>query len=191
MRFIACGSLAVFVLILNPSTASAGINKCTDAAGVVTYSDQPCAAHGQQAAEARDSTAFSMLEARENDRKVAQSCMRLTTRRNQCYQIDNRLAAALRLNCEAPMKRERARQAEQRYDRYANRRDQADEVYQEPPQQEGDCRTFEKTVYKFLRESFRDALSAEDIKALEYHFNAVPSDGRPDVPVPRRRYNRY
>ncbi|HJV86266.1 MAG TPA: DUF4124 domain-containing protein [Noviherbaspirillum sp.] len=191
MRLIACGSLAVSVLILNPSVASAGINKCTDAAGVVTYSDQPCATQGQQAAEARDSTAFSLLEARENDKKLGETCIRLTMRRNQCYRIDNRLATALRVSCEGPMKRERVRQAEQRYSRYANQRDQSDALYQEQSQQAADCSAFEKTVYKFLRESFRDALSADDIKALEYHFNAVPSDGRPDVSVPRRRYNRY
>lgn len=180
MRHPAISSAIAGILLVSPAIAFAGINKCTDAAGVVTYSDQPCAAQGQKQAEARDSTAFSMLEARENDKKIAQTCASYVARRGQCYRIDSRLEAALRTHCEGPLKRELVRQKEANRDRYRrNQSSQYDEFLEERPAPETDCRTFETKVFGFLQENFRNVFTAEETKALEYHLNAVPSNGRP------------
>lgn len=181
MRFPHFGSIVVVsALICIPTIASAGINKCTDAAGVVTYSDQPCAAQGQKQAEARDGTAFSMLEARENDKMVAETCKRFLTKRGQCYRIDSRLENALRTNCEAPMKRQQLRQMEQRRsERYRRNHDPYEDIAENNAPPQTDCRALENNVFTFLRENFRNAFTPDEVKALEYHLNAVPSTGRP------------
>ncbi|HEY0844280.1 MAG TPA: DUF4124 domain-containing protein [Noviherbaspirillum sp.] len=191
MRHSACGRLAASMLLFIPLLAAAGINKCTDAAGVVTYSDQPCAIQGQKPVEARDATAFSMLEARENDKKIAQSCKQLTNRRGGCYRIDSRLETALRTNCAGPMQREQARQLEQRRDRYRRNQPAYEEMQEESRHlAETDCRALEANVYTFLRENFRNVFTPDEIKALEYHLNAVPSNGRPTFATRNRNERR-
>lgn len=194
MRHRVVGMVAAGILLSTPVFVFAGINKCTDAAGVVTYSDQPCAVQGQKPVEARDSTGFSLLEARENDKKIAESCKTYLTRRGgQCYRIDSRLETALRTHCDGPMKREQARSMEAQRDRY-RRQSSAYSSYEENPEDrpaaETDCRTLETNVFGFLRENFRNVFTPDEVKALEYHLNAVPSTGKPTFATRNRNERR-
>jgi hypothetical protein len=196
-RFSAIG-FAAAVLVLGPSVSHAGINKCTDAAGVVTYSDRPCASNeGLKPAEVKNTTEFAALAARENEKKVAQECAFINERRSQCnVHIESRLATAFHSGCEVPLKRDYAdKTKEQRgyrygYNRYGSRDNREDGIEDKDKiEARLPCAQLEATVFKFVKENFPTKLSAEEMKAIEYNIIAVPSNGGPQFA--RRNKPRY
>ncbi|HTD05170.1 DUF4124 domain-containing protein [Undibacterium sp.] len=172
-----------FAAALSPLVSLAGVNKCTDAAGIVTYSDQPCQAkEGQKTAEVKNSQAFAAIAAREDDKKIAQACRALADRRSRCrIAIDYMLNTAFNTHCEGPMKRDasdqmRDQRINMRRDRYnRNYRDDADNDKTEPSLQ---CETLQANMWKFVKEKFSSAMIAEDIKAIDYRLAAVNPDRR-------------
>jgi len=166
-----------------PPVGFAGVNKCTDASGVVTYSDQPCQAkEGQRVAEVKDPHAFAAIAAREDDKKVAQACRVLADRRSRCrVAIDYMLNTAFSSNCEGPMKRDASDQMRERNNMRWNRynrsyRDDADS--NDKSEANLQCETLQANMWKFVKEKFSQAMRAEDIKAIEYRLAAVNPDRR-------------
>lgn len=188
-------ALASGFLLLLPLSASAGINKCVDAAGVVSYSDQPCENQGQKQAEVKNTTEFAMLAAQENKKQVVKSCMMLQEQRSQCgIYNDSRLGALFRENCDPLVQQEmRERQREQyrmyRRSQYGQYQYQdGGETEQGKQQAQVSCGKVEEEMYKLLKENFSAKLTPEDMKAIEYKLMAVPSNGyEPPLSVSRKK----
>jgi Domain of unknown function (DUF4124) len=185
-------TLAATLLLLLPLTAAAGINKCIDANGTVSYSDQPCVTQGHKQAEVKDATGFALLAAQENQKKTAKSCVMLSERRSQCYPtIAPRLTAVFNESCEPLIKREyRDRQREQ-YERYRQERHPEEGDTGEARQARIPCDKVEPAMYKLVKENFGDKLSQEDVRAIEYKLMAVPSDGNEQPLTTKRGKRRY
>lgn len=166
-----------------PLAGFAGVNKCTDASGVVTYSDQPCQAkEGQRVAEVKDPHAFAAIAAREDDKKVAQACRVLADRRARCrVAVDYMLNTAFISNCEGPMKHDASDQMRERNnmrrDRY-NRSYRDDADSSDKSEANLQCEALQANMWKFVKEKFGQAMRAEDIKAIEYRLAAVNPDRR-------------
>ncbi|GGC67465.1 DUF4124 domain-containing protein [Undibacterium terreum] len=177
---IACSSL------LMSSSSFAGVNKCTDAAGVVTYSDQPCQAkEGLKTAEVKNSQAFAAIAAREDDKKIAQTCRALADRRSRCrISVDYMLNTAFTTNCEGPLKRDasdqmrdqRLNMRRDRYNRVYRDRDDADNT--DKSEASLQCESLQSNMWKFVKEKFSPAMRPEDIKAIDYRLAAVNPDRR-------------
>jgi hypothetical protein len=169
---------ATAFLLFLPLSASAGINKCVDAAGVVSYSDQPCDTQGQKQAEVKDTTGFATLAAQESRKKAAKTCTLLQERRSQCYSsVDTRLGKLFYENCEPLIKLEyRERQREQ-HRRYRNGQWEDIELDQENTLAKLPCEKLGEEMYKLLKENFSSKLTPEDVRAIEYQLMAVPSNG--------------
>ncbi len=185
--------LLASVLILVPSISAAGINKCIDAAGVVTYSDQPCATQGQKPAEVKNATGFAMLAAQEHQKELVRSCTALTERRGQCrIFVESRLDTIFNDNCAPLIKRAYQDRQREAYRRYQTRRYGQDSAgsSDEEPQSKIDCGKLEAEMYKLVKTNFSEDLSPEDARAIEYKLQAVPFDGN-ERPLSTRRGRRY
>lgn len=185
-------TIATSLLLLSIS-ASAGINKCVDSAGIVSYSDQPCDTQGQKQAEVKNTTEFAMLAAKENQRKVAKACTALQERRGQCYvSIEPRLNTLFNENCEPLVKLDYKEHQREQNRRYRNRQYQQDdsEFEQEKSSAKLPCEKVEGEMYKLLKENFSSKLAPEDVRAIEYKLMAVPSNGH-EPPLSTSRKRRY
>ncbi len=180
--------------------AHAGMNKCVNADGKVSYSDQPCSAKvGEKVAEPKDSGAFSIAQAREGEQAVMSSCHVLTERTNQCRgSLFSPLQSALRDNCAGPLGRYRAESEKQRNERYRNQRNahsynrsQTSNV--EDPMEKKEaarCETLEADAWKFVKDNFKRRVPEDVVHKIEMHLNGVP-EGGPTISVPNRRRNQY
>lgn len=162
-----------------PVAASAGVNKCVDAAGTVSYSDQPCEIQGQKQAEVKDTTGFALMAARENRKQLAKTCTMLKERRSQCYSsVNERLGKLFNENCEPLVKLEYRQRQREQYRRYQNSQNddelQAEVERAQPPLP---CEKLPDEMYKVLKQNFSAKLTPEDMKAIEYSLMAVPSTG--------------
>lgn len=175
--FLRTAVASAFLFI--PLAASAGVNKCVDAAGTVSYSDQPCEIQGQKQAEVKDATGFALMAAQENRKQLAKTCTMLQERRSQCYSsVNERLGKLFNENCEPLVKLEyRERQREQ-YRRYRNgQNDDELQTEVERSQPTLPCEKLSEEMYKVLKQNFSAKLTQEDMKAIEYSLMAVPSTG--------------
>jgi hypothetical protein len=72
--------------------AEAGMNKCVDAAGKISYSDQPCALTGQKPKEIQNKSLTETLT-QENqatqDVRIVATCQHLATRLWECQSVNN------------------------------------------------------------------------------------------------------
>jgi len=172
--------LAASLLILAPATAVAGINKCVDESGQVTYSDLPCVNQGQKPAEVRNTTEFALMEAREKQRKLGQACMALVDKRAQCRVFMHaRLSEVFQEGCEPAMRLERQERQREQYRQHRQGRYYEDSIdpYAEKPRAQLECGKLEEETYKFVKANFAEILSPDDVKAIEYKLMAIPSDG--------------
>jgi|GEM_PF-3922371 len=169
--------------------AHAGINKCVDANGVVSYSDQPCAKQaGQREAEVNDPTGIAQAEARERNRTVGRGCATLTARRSHCYaSTDERVAKAFAQLCREPLRQlehERAL-ARRRAAQQGTYEDERHEEAEESPR--GQCNALPTDMWTFVKTHYGHRMTPEEIKAIDYRLGAMPADGRmPDLKVRRR-----
>ncbi|MES2102527.1 MAG: DUF4124 domain-containing protein [Pseudomonadota bacterium] len=169
------------VIAFSPLACLAGVNKCTDAAGVVTYSDQPCQAkEGLKAAEVKNPQAFAAIAAHDDDKKIAQTCRALADRRSRCrISVDYMLNSAFNTNCEGPMKRDASDQMKERIntrrDRY-NRSTYAGDADTDKTEASLQCESLQSNMWKFVKEKFSSAMKPEDIKAISYRLAAVNPD---------------
>lgn len=177
-NFLALAAASACLLI--PLSASAGVNKCVDAAGVVSYSDRPCEVQGQKQAEVKDTTGFALMAAQENRKKLIKTCTQLQERRSQCYSasIDQRLGKLFSENCEPLVKAGYRERERERYRRYQNgQNDDEMESEAERTQAKVPCEKLPDEMYKVLKENFSAKLTPEDVKAIEYSLLAVPGNG--------------
>ena len=192
MNFPSICSTLLCLLCLSPSITFAGVNKCTDASGKVSYSDQPCSnKEGEKPAEIKNTAAFAAIATRENEKKLAQGCIALTERRSQChYALESQLDALLIGNCEGPIKRDRLdKQRDQRLEQRNNRysRAERDETDEEKTEVKIECGELPFTVWRFVKDNFGSKLSEKEIKEIEYKLLAVPSDGREPLFAKRKK----
>ncbi|MFZ6647890.1 DUF4124 domain-containing protein [Undibacterium sp. TJN25] len=179
-RFLWCLACAA---LFSPLASFAGVNKCTDAAGVVTYSDQPCLAkEGLKTAEVKNSQAFAAIAARDENKNVAQTCRALVDRRSRCrVAVDYMLNSAFNANCEGPMKRDASDQIKERInasrDRY-NRTRNRDDSSSDKSDTNLQCEALQSNMWKFVKEKFSPAMKPEDIKAIDFRLAAVNPDRR-------------
>lgn len=185
-------------VILIPSICEAGVNKCTDAGGVVSYSDQPCSAkEGQTPAEFKNAKEFAVYAVRENERKIAQRCTFLHEKTNDCHaSIASSLKEVFDANCEPAIKREYfekqrelREQAERFRTRRYNRQREEDEREEERIQPKVSCSELQSEMWDFVKEKFGEKLTAKEIKAIEYNLIAIPRDDNESYNGKRRRRN--
>ena len=192
---------------MSPTMSHAEIFKCANAAGKINYSDHPCSNQdGEKAAEVKDSVGFAALQARDNAKKIGQTCWTLAHRASQCdVSIGNALQTNFRDNCSAPIKQFEKDNERDQYDRerelYRNRvrtrsnnNDQVDDVsldysnrYQRKSREALRCEVLPAETWSFVKQNFSKKISEKDTKEIEYYLNAVPSDGRESEPYRRRK----
>jgi hypothetical protein len=178
-------SFFLYFLILFPSTTWAALNKCTDANGKVSYSDQPCSnKDGEKPAEVKNTLAFAAIAARESEKNLAQTCARLSEQRSQCRYstpLEPQLDTLFTSSCDGPIKRDyRDKQRNDRLEQRNNRYYRADkgETDEEKPETKIECGALQATVWRFVKTNFGATLSEKEIKEIEYKLTAVPSDGK-------------
>lgn len=193
-RFFALLSAA---LILIPLVSEAGVNKCTDSAGVVSYLDQPCSTkEGLKPAEIKNGSALATNGGREIQNKIAQTCIQLSEKKRSCYSsIESHLNEAFDTNCEVPMKRAILEKQLEQTERYRKGRYNPGyrEQYEERLEQleaKMSCNEIQTAMWDFVRESFGTKLTAKDIKAIEYNLYAVPGGNNDSLNTPYRSRRR-
>ena len=185
-------------LILTHSISEAGVNKCTDAAGVVSYSDQPCSVkEGHKPAEFKNAKEFAVYAAREHERKIGRRCTFLREKTRDCHSsIASSVKEVFDANCEVPIKREyleTQRELREQSERtrtgryYRHREDQ--ERQDELTQPKMSCGELQSEMWDFVKEKFGDKLTAKEIKAIEYNLIAIPRDDNESYNSYRRRRN--
>ncbi|MES2049957.1 MAG: DUF4124 domain-containing protein [Pseudomonadota bacterium] len=195
---------ACAMLAIAPSSAFAEIYKCANSAGQINFSDRPCK-DGEKAAEVKDSVGFASLLARENAKKIGQTCWTLAHRTSQCQvPVGNALNTNFRENCNEPIKRFEKDAERERYElernlannriyTRSNNENAADESnldysnrYQKKSKEALRCEVLKEEMWAFVKQNFSKKISEKDTKEIEYYMNAVPSDGRENDKYRRR-----
>jgi hypothetical protein len=191
---------------LTPSSAFAEIFKCADSAGKINFSDRPCSTKdGEKVAEIKDSVGFASLLARDNAKKVGQTCWTLAHRSSQCeVAVGNALNTNFRENCSEPIKRFEKDTERERYEMernlannrvrnrssYDNAIDESNldysNKYQKKSREALRCEVLKEEMWTFVKQNFSKKISEKDTKEIEYYMNAVPSDGRENDKYRRR-----
>lgn len=190
------------ILAIAPSSAFAEIYKCANSAGQINFSDRPCSIKdGEKAAEVKDSVGFASLLARDNAKKIGQTCWTLTYRSSQCeVAVGNALNTNFRENCSEPIKRFEKESERERYELERNRarnrinnEESVDESnldysdrYQKKSKVALRCEVLKEEMWAFVKQNFSKKISEKDTKEIEYYMNAVPSDGRENDKYRRR-----
>ena len=194
------------ILAITSSSAFAEIYKCADSAGKINFSDRPCSSKdGEKAAEVKDSVGFASLLARDNAKKVGQSCWTLAQRSSQCeVAVGNALNTNFRENCSEPIKRFEKDAERERYElernlannRVRNRSSNDNNIdessldysnrYQKKSKEALRCEILKEEMWSFVKQNFSKKISEKDTKEIEYYMNAVPSDGRENDKYRRR-----
>jgi hypothetical protein len=194
------------ILVVTSSSAFAEIYKCANSTGQINFSDRPCSSKdGEKAAEVKDSVGFASLLARDNAKKVGQTCWTLAHRSSQCeVSIGNALNTNFRENCSEPIKRFEKDTERERYElernlannRVRNRSSYDNSVdesnldysnrYQKNSKEALRCEVLKEEMWAFVKQNFSKKLSEKDTKEIEYYMNAVPSDGRENDKYRRR-----
>jgi hypothetical protein len=194
------------ILSITPMSAFAEIFKCADSAGKINFSDRPCSnKDGEKAAEFKDTVGFASLQARDNAKKVGQTCWTLAHRNSQCNApVGNALFTNFRDNCSEPIKRFEKDKEKERYDlerslannRVRNRSSNDNAIdennldysnrYQNKSKEALKCEVLKEEMWAFVKQNFSKKISEKEIKEIEYHMIAVPSDGRENDKYRRR-----
>jgi len=184
MHFPIARLLAVLTLACAPALVHAGMYKCVSPKGVIIFSDRPCEIqNGEKVAEIKDDAAFAAVQARENSKNVAQTCLALSRRVMSCHGgVDMTLMRNMREQCVPVVTRF---QQSMRRELIEDERS-----YRELQPSEARCEALQAETWDFVKTNFAKKISEQDMKTIEYNVAAVPSDGRsPDLSVRRRNRN--
>lgn len=174
------------LVLLAALPAHAGINKCVNAAGVVSFSDKPCAANeGEKKAEIKAESGLGAAISRENDRNLGKNCWLMQRRYLQCRGIAIRqIHTYLEENCKAPFARYEKDLAQANANKAAARRKgiaQSEEneyvnaIYAPISAEELKCDALQNDMWDFVKSNFGKKISEQDMKALDYQTKAIPS----------------
>lgn len=193
MRFKHVFAMIGLCFALHPMLARAEINKCVNAAGVISFSDKPCPS-GEKAAEVKADSSLNSVLARDNDRKLGKNCLVLQRRQRECYSVNNQtLLTYLNDNCQAPMKRyvnstARQENREKWRERSYNskyRRDVVEDddengsyidIHRELPKEMLRCEVLANDMWGFVQTNFGKKVSEEDAKKIDYQLKAIESE---------------
>ncbi|MES2934208.1 MAG: DUF4124 domain-containing protein [Pseudomonadota bacterium] len=199
MRARSLRSLFIAFLLSSPLICHAALNKCTDAKGQVSYSDQPCQVQeGLKPAEVKNATAFAMINAREEHRELGAACARLLEKKRTCAEyVEPKLFNIFETKCEAPMRR---RKVDEKYtERWYERRTKQSErvARRERDEYEDDrerptitCGDVDAVMYQFVKTRFGAELSPEQTRIIEAGHHAIKETSRRQVGENERQVER-